>query len=560
MSSVQDDRLKGLRPTIGPEWRNLLQRSVVGELEVVNATPLMLGDWDGSHLHQVVMEENDPRGERYRPTLLNAKPLIGKARWLLKRIIIHELGRGQNLKEAERAVRITVCLSSGQGCEKTLRMGLVEFLYGSIKAGYRGERSWRAAYTVQVEPIPFDESRDCDTSLEALSYPHLIHPSVNTQTRYRLITLSKSPSEKTGLLPLRPGTLRARIRIIRRRGIRLKPPNNMTQEKAWEKLDLIAVLSIAASLTLLGVGKATTRGFGRFQIKPHTINAPSTQQLYTHSNQTPMSILGELSRIYDEDLKASDITGLMENMLQQIRDAISSLEEQGSIVGDDRTRLRVMGGKFRYTLTNMEGEFKHSQNCVFDQYNPDVTRCIEERRLNCSDRIKCYTMLHTSASAHVLVPFEAIALLTTKQCFQEELRQRVCQQRNDCTHVRYLLGMPRGRMRSSSGRKPPSRLPSHIILFPVYGERYWEGHVNQHELAGEVEDLSVVRSNIMAFIVPLLEQDLENILRFLRTIREDHGYSNMQSVSNVQSFLETMTDAMLFVLSNIDTHLYNEPH
>ncbi|GBF09153.1 hypothetical protein apy_08780 [Aeropyrum pernix] len=208
----------------------------VAAISVVNYTPLMLGGWDTATWQKLA-------NGGYVGARLLAKPIVGRARWILRNYII-ALGLASNQRRAETAIPIK--MESGR---KSFELGLVQLMWGSTNP------PWKALYQVHVlQPsIPKQNAMDPD-----------IHPGVKTLTvtRYKLLTMGKEDDRERSirLQPVKPWGLNAFLKILRR-----PLPRSTIETRVLEEIDRLAILTTILSLRVYGVGKGATRGFGRFR-------------------------------------------------------------------------------------------------------------------------------------------------------------------------------------------------------------------------------------------------------------------------------------------------------
>ena len=201
---------------------------LVGEIEAVNYTPIMPGDFTGKTRIRLTTGQQATVWDL-------SKQIIGRERWLLRTILI-ALGEAQTHREAEK-------------WPSSREPGLVPWMYGTVKP-----KPWKAVYTIRARPLVSNPQPD----------PNFIDPkgmrSMETLTRYRLLTMKKSREDRLRLAPLPPGSVRLKIEILAR--------HTDNPHYRLEATDRLVTLLTLAVLEILGLGKASNRGFGRF--KPST--------------------------------------------------------------------------------------------------------------------------------------------------------------------------------------------------------------------------------------------------------------------------------------------------
>ena len=237
-------------------------------LEYEAYTPSMIGDFNTEH-YQKIKNEDDT--ERYMITgYPTAKPILGKARWLMRVAIATALGLCTH-REAEKALPVTI--ESGR---KQLKIPLIPFLLGATPAHKTVKTAWRGVISLVVEPLGKlirDKYSIVDEAFE--------EEFNRANTRYNLLALG---AKSKNILPLSKEALSFSMRIQVDKH-RIDKVNKQDKTIVDAGLDL-ALLSIAATPLILGLGKGANRGFGRFRPK----NPENTEQ----NNKPPKSLCDRL--------------------------------------------------------------------------------------------------------------------------------------------------------------------------------------------------------------------------------------------------------------------------
>ena len=240
-------------------------------------TPYMGGGFDTSTLRQL------QNGQVYITGFPTAKQVIGRMRWLAKIALTGRRGIN-SLSDAEKKPEVMVKVSSG-----TVKMGLLQALFGATPA-QDAEKAWRSLVQVNVEPLISlsyksrldivdedllagqrgrrgPEPRLKNNRFALLSMGARSKNLVRGRKHLQILDLDWGGGRK--LDPLRPGTVRFKLKLIldvgRLRRVILEDGRSLynLQDAVSDFLALLALLIP----TVFGIGKATTRGFGRFMLK-----------------------------------------------------------------------------------------------------------------------------------------------------------------------------------------------------------------------------------------------------------------------------------------------------
>ncbi|MCE4628421.1 MAG: hypothetical protein F7C34_04660 [Desulfurococcales archaeon] len=273
-------------------------------LEYVAYTPSMIGDFNTEHYQKIRSEDGT---EHYMITgYPTAKPILGKARWLMRVAIATALGLCTH-HGAEKALPVTV--SSGR---EQLEIPLIPFLLGATPAHNTVETAWRGVVSLIVEPQNklIYNSLDNVVDEDFILYDKEMVRKVarrkggfrldfsNAPTRFSLLALRARPghngidldSLEKNIVPIKTGNLKFHAKIILD-----KHRIGLAREKQLVIAGLnLAILSIAASPLILGLGKGANRGFGRF--RPENINSLCADMRTTEAGRTACESLVDLSQ------------------------------------------------------------------------------------------------------------------------------------------------------------------------------------------------------------------------------------------------------------------------
>ena len=216
-------------------------------LDLVNITPALVGSWLASRF----MSTGDRcLLEPPRPT-----DIAGKMRWWMRSLIggmiYNVTGRFPTLAAADRAASL---------------------LLGDVK--HRGGMASR--YMIRVRPMAGHENLHSTLENHRYSYDERLAGI----PRVKLQTLGKTGYEELGQIPLPPGAYRFRVELWRRPGARTEP---------W--MDDLAAVSLLAALFMTGIGRMTSRGFGKLKL----LNATSKNDMNSIIEFIKMIVSGAYS-------------------------------------------------------------------------------------------------------------------------------------------------------------------------------------------------------------------------------------------------------------------------
>ncbi|NOZ89342.1 MAG: hypothetical protein GXO15_05395 [Crenarchaeota archaeon] len=215
-----------------------------------NYTPLMLGDYRARHFRC-----RDRSCDTIEASLGHAAQAIrGKARWLTRVALASLRGCNRDYTRIERECGAVELQGVG-------RVGLVELMFGSITGAQLASPFTLKARTVIVGRREYSSPWARGTLLP---------------TRMHLITMGADEVSKKLLDAWKPGMLQVEVEVglashwSRLLG-RVARPEDHSRVRS---LPCFYAALVAATPLLLGLGKATTRGFGRF--KPVNLEARAT--------------------------------------------------------------------------------------------------------------------------------------------------------------------------------------------------------------------------------------------------------------------------------------------
>ncbi|BES81700.1 hypothetical protein [Pyrodictium abyssi] len=225
--------------------------------QLVNYTPVMLGDYDTYHFRE------RPDG-KYEPVAgLYAQAIRGKARWLARVVLasLHGCDFNSYYEVETQCARVLLNLGDSKRKEK-VNAGLIELLFGTLSST---QLSSPFVLSVKVE------------RLGAMGWKSGKRYALN---RYeKLLVMGSGPSRREKeekLKPHEPGSVVLRLEIreapyaSRLLGV-AKLGDRPLRELYWRLAAFYAGIVITVPF-LLGLGKASTRGFGRFMVATHHIH------------------------------------------------------------------------------------------------------------------------------------------------------------------------------------------------------------------------------------------------------------------------------------------------
>ena len=277
----------------GGELRQLWQgqqpqrAGLLFEARLVNYTPLMLGDHQGRHLRCL-----DPQCSSRAPSPgLFAQALRGKARWLARTVLASLEGCSgyQTYREIEQSCApVTVTLGPGE----RVKLGLIEYMFGTIRPGHQYSSPFNlSARIVRLENKQWNPK----TNISPKWLPDRYHALLRRNDPHGLQR------------PLAPGTVEIEVRAY------LASNADTSRSRFWDVASFYVGL-IAAAPLLLGLGKASTRGFGRF-----TFSEEPKLGDYVGGSEPLRRLLYymmELGRSYSEEKERRKLHSIIRGILQ----------------------------------------------------------------------------------------------------------------------------------------------------------------------------------------------------------------------------------------------------
>ncbi len=314
------DIKKTIAETLGKQENEIDLQKIPGKTNLIfqatftNYTPFMPGDYDTTTFKHCPPNNNEKCEVNVIPL---AQQIIGKMRWLLRVALasLPECREHQTYKEIEKE-----CLKIKTTSVHSDGIPIMNLLFGSIG---KGKASRSALYKLVV-------TYDSNT-IKAKSWNININPVNNlsrpVKEKLMEIKLVRSPRRRNGvwdlpdrysaqisrkpasgqrnndfkrnLRPIDGRELKIKIRVYENTSI-LRTIANMQNIKHLRQIfrlrDLYVALLIAV-ITILGIGKAANRGFGRFMLDEKTgkENANNSVIDNTYSKKT-RSLLEEFSK------------------------------------------------------------------------------------------------------------------------------------------------------------------------------------------------------------------------------------------------------------------------
>ena len=244
-----------------------LGEDVVYKKEFVNFTPFMPGDFE-THSWKILnikVEDGFVRGE-LTPSRPNLAPsLVGRLRWALRALLANYVKDPKTFKDVEKAFKTKEGLS------------LIDLAFGRV-----GETSWAALYKVMVkyepEPSPWAIGLCCaylNSGILKKNEKSKFKNLTYLKNRYcSLLSRSnlKEPEAKLKValskLPITSATIEVKV---------IRDPR-ISSEMLDDFEDVLKSL-IDFVLFSLGLGKASSRGFGRFVEKGKEANLNAFKEL-----------------------------------------------------------------------------------------------------------------------------------------------------------------------------------------------------------------------------------------------------------------------------------------
>jgi len=279
--------------------------------QLVNYTPVMLGDYDTYHFREGSNGKYEPVAGLY------AQAIRGKARWLARVVLasLHGCDFNSYYEIETQCARVLLNLGDSKG-KKKVNVGLIELLFGTLSSA---QLSSPFVLSVKVE------------RLGAVGWKSGKQYALNRYEKLLVMGSGASRKEKEEKLrPHEPGSVVLRLEIreapyaSRLLGV-AKLADRPLRELYWRLAAFYAGMVITAPF-LLGLGKASTRGFGRFKIeKTH----------YIHNRLKSESRLRELidniSSFYSAE-NSEDATRLLRELVDKL---IILAEEAAGIRRDE---------------------------------------------------------------------------------------------------------------------------------------------------------------------------------------------------------------------------------
>ncbi len=233
----------------------------------VNYTPYMGGNFIGSTFIR------DSQGNLKFVGYPSPQGLLGKARWLARVAVASFITGPKSYKDVEEAFPI-------EG------LGVIEYLFGSVEKGWASPISVELKYKVLCEK-PWKIAFECYRAKMRSRKAKCLH------NRYNDLLVLGKPAHTT--LPLSPHCLEIEIEIFR-------TPRFKILGRSYSKLFDAFVATVLLTPLLVGLGKASSRGFGRFINK--TISHEPSKKILTMIEQGDVKEgIREYLRLWEESLK-----------------------------------------------------------------------------------------------------------------------------------------------------------------------------------------------------------------------------------------------------------------
>ncbi len=247
--------------------------NVVYKKKLVNFTPFMPGDFRGEswEVLDIKVENKSVKGKLIpsRPNL--APSLVGRLRWALRALLANYVKDPKTFKDVEKTFKTKEGLS------------LIDLAFGRV-----GETSWAALYKVMVkyepEPTPWALGLCCaylNSGILKKNEKSKFKNLTYLKNRYcSLLSRSslKEPEAKLravlSKLPIASATIEVKV---------IKDPR-ISSEMLEDFEDVLKSL-IEFTLFSLGLGKASSRGFGRFVEKGKEANLNAFEELRDELNK-----------------------------------------------------------------------------------------------------------------------------------------------------------------------------------------------------------------------------------------------------------------------------------
>jgi len=217
---------------------NFLQVDVKPDVRAkyYNYTPYMGGNYEG----KTFVYSN---GKYVFVGFPSPQSLIGKVRWLARVAVASFIPNPRSYGDVERAFRVNL---------GNFELGLIEYAFGTLR-----DNSWASPFSVHLtyevtNPRPWDVAKKC---YERKSRNKRF--KCEERNRYNdLLVLGDVRNREPSNLPLTARGLTIEIEIF-------KTPRARAQ--CVDKIFDAFVTTVLLTPLLLGLGKATNRGFGRFE-------------------------------------------------------------------------------------------------------------------------------------------------------------------------------------------------------------------------------------------------------------------------------------------------------
>lgn len=225
------------------------------DAQLVNYTPVMLGDYDTYHFRERL-------GGGYEPVAgLYAQAIRGKARWLARVVLasLHGCSFNSYYEVETQCARVLLSLGDSKRKEE-VHVGLIELLFGTLSST---QLSSPFILSVKVERLSAKGWRS--------------RYGRNALNRYgKLLTMGRGSSKKEKLRPHEQGSIGLRLEIreapyASRLLDAARLGDTPLSDLYWRLAAFYAGMVITAPF-LLGLGKASTRGFGRFKAEVYRIH------------------------------------------------------------------------------------------------------------------------------------------------------------------------------------------------------------------------------------------------------------------------------------------------
>lgn len=411
------------------------------EGRLVNYTPYATGDYDTRTIRCI--------NNRCFPTrALLAQQLRGRMRWLARITLagLYECRKPDLTYDYVESECFPVIIHSSKNSGKVLKMGLIEFMFGTLKAReFREGRlqnndeppkaSFSSPFKLQVE-LSYDGS-----SYRDLAWSPKISTTIASRIGIRPLDRHHTIAKYKSVKPIKPEKVKLTLKI------QIDPfvcqldgtLGDRSLKKLLPDIALFYANLALATLSVFGVGKTVNRGFGRFKPLDHN-----------SLHFTPFYCDGKVVRVYRETEPhlMDSVVAVIPNLIQarDNHEALNSVRRLlESLIGD---AARITGTKFPPSWQLARIPSLVSATYWYDN-NPPTPKI---------SGVKVVTL------ESVKTIDDAIELIAHCVLKRSLARMRGLRH-SDLERMAWVLGLPRGRRYRGKGL--PRRRQSMIVLFPL---------------------------------------------------------------------------------------------